>query len=69
LVLDCRFDQWTCATVRQYAPHLRIDDHLETIARAIAGGRMEPGSLSEAETALACELREKYAGPAWTRQR
>jgi len=69
LVLDCRFDQWTCATVRQYAPDFNIDDHLPAIAAAISRGDVQPGELSPAELALAHQLREKYAGPEWTRQR
>ncbi|MBI4581470.1 MAG: hypothetical protein HY718_17340 [Planctomycetes bacterium] len=69
LVLDCRFDQWSCATVRQFAPDLRIDDHLPAIARAIAGGEAAPGTFSPAELGLAASLRTKYAGTEWTRRR
>lgn len=69
LVLDCRFEQWTCATVRQYAPDLAIDDHLRAIASAISRGSFEPGTLSPLEVELERELREKYAGADWTRQR
>lgn len=69
LVLDCRFDQWICATVKQYAPEFDIDQHLPRIARAIAGGAVESGQLSDAEMAMAAELLEKYGGAEWTKQR
>lgn len=69
LVLDCRFDQWTCATVRQFAPELRVDDHLAAIARAICRGTAETDQLSRDELELAAQLRKKYAGPEWVRQR
>ncbi len=69
LVLDRRFEQWTCATVRQYAPDLDILDHLQPIAVAIAGGPAETGILSPAELDLAEGLTAKYAGDDWTRKR
>jgi lipoate-protein ligase A len=69
LVLDCRFGQWKCATVKQYAPAFRIDEHLPTIARAIATGCPASGEWTADELRLADELRGKYAGDAWTRAR
>lgn len=70
LVLDCRYEQWICATVRRFAPTFDIDDHLPTVARAIAAGAtLEPGAMSDAEARLAEQLRDKYAGDEWTRKR
>ncbi len=69
LVLDCRFDQWTCATVRQYAPEFDIQDRLGEMARAIAGESAQAGEWTPYELKLAGDLRGKYAGDDWTRKR
>lgn len=70
LVLDCRYPQWRCATVKAHAPEFEIADHLPMIARAIAGQTdCVTGTWDTAELALADQLRAKYAGDEWTRKR
>jgi lipoate-protein ligase A len=69
LILDCRYDQWICATVRQYAPGFCIEEHLVHLARTIAGEPVERGSCTARELTLADGLRFKYTGPEWTRKR
>ena len=76
LVLDCRYEQWTCATVAHYAPTFNIDDHLPMLARAIFGNTstcesdMSKGSTwTQAELDMAATLRNKYASTEWTRAR
>jgi lipoate-protein ligase A len=69
LVLDCQFDQWTCATVRQYAPDLNIDDQLTSVVQAITGGSAQQGSFTPEELALADGFHAKYAGYEWTHKR
>jgi lipoate-protein ligase A len=69
LILDRRYGQQPCATLRDYtdAP---FEPCLPELAAAIAGPcTLSLGSWTEEELALAEESRAKYAGAEWTRQR
>lgn len=69
LILKTRFDQQVCAAAAEYAD-IDILSCLPRLAEAVAGGPVgEPGRLSQEELQLADELRAKYGGPEWTRQR
>ncbi len=69
LILERTHSQQASAAVAD-GTELDIDAHLPALTRAIAGvASNEPEDFTQAEQALANELRAKYADPAWTRKR
>ena len=69
LMLDRRYDQQQCATLRDFTPAL-LNQHLRDLAAAIAAPcSLSPGQWAEEELALADRFRFKYAGRDWTCQR
>lgn len=71
LILDTRYPQQQCATVKEFA-----ESDYESLARALtqriaaaASVEVIPGTFTESELARAAEIRPKYAGDEWTRQR